>query len=105
MKIHAATALARGREIPTHRNPPEPGRRAMKKSLHHVLAALAGAIVLWGSVASAQWGDLKMKFVVDGKAPTLPALTVTKDVPICTAMGKRKVPDESFVVGKDGGVR
>jgi plastocyanin len=105
MNIHAATALARGRQIPPRREPANNGSRVMKKSINLVLAAMAGVMVLWGSVVSAQWGDLKMRFVVDGAAPTLPSPKIEKDVAICTAMGKRKIPDEQFVVGKNGGVR
>lgn len=74
----------------------------MWKNLKFALAL--GACCLLSSAASAQWGDLKIKFVADGKAPTLPALDVTKDKAICEPMGK-KVPNEEFVVGADGGLK
>jgi len=75
--------------------------QAMGKS---VLAVLAGCVLCVGS-ASAQWGDLKIKFVVDGEAPKLTPPEVTKDKEVCTVGGKRKVPNEEFVVGKDGGLK
>jgi hypothetical protein len=74
-----------------------------------VLAAVAGCALCVGVLsvdsASAQWGDLKIKFVVDGAAPKLPLPDVTKDKEVCTDGGKRKVPNEEFVVGKDGGLK
>ena len=39
----------------------------MKKLLSFTLALVAGC--WFCGVASAQWGDLKIKFVVDGDAP------------------------------------
>lgn len=76
----------------------------MKWNASFALALLAGCVLSIGS-ASAQWGDLKIKFVSDGPAPTLQPPMVDKDKEICTAMGKRKVPNEEFVVGKGGGLK
>jgi hypothetical protein len=75
----------------------------MKKFLSFALMLVAGCVFC--SAALAQWGDLKIKFVVDGEAPKLAPLEVTKDKEICTANGKRKVANEEFVVGKDGGLK
>lgn len=75
----------------------------MKLNWNLALALLAGCVLMVSS-ASAQWGDLKVKFVADGD-PKLPPLDVTKDKEICTLGGKKKMPDESFVVGKDGGLK
>lgn len=55
------------------------------------------------SMASAQWGNLKGKFVLDGDAPKAPALTVTKDIETC---GKCKLIQESLVVNSaNGGIK
>lgn len=75
----------------------------MKLNWNLALALLAGCI-LSANIASAQWGDLKVKFVADAD-PKLAALDVTKDKEVCLAGGKKKMPDESFVVGKDGGLK
>lgn len=77
----------------------------MQKFLNNLLAAIAGCALLSNGIASAQWGDLKLKFVVDGEVPKLTSPEVTKDKEICTNNGKRKVSNESFVVGKAGGLR
>jgi plastocyanin len=74
----------------------------MKKMWKLAAAVVAGAVLFSGNVASAQWGDLKMTFKVEGKAPTMEKLTVNKDPQVCAKM---PILDESFVVGKDGGVQ
>jgi hypothetical protein len=79
------------------------GETSMSKNICFGLAIAMAAI--GASVASAQWGDLKVKFVCDGPAPTLPPLEVTKDKEICTAGGKKKVINEEFIVAKDGGLK
>src|SRR5687767_4260311 len=53
------------------------------------------------SAAEPEWGDLRMRFVVDGKPPKLQPLPVTKDREVC---GK-EIPSERFVVDKDGGIQ
>jgi plastocyanin len=77
----------------------------MSKQLQVTVAMALVASLAMAGVASAQWGDLKVKFVIDGKAPTLPPVDVTKDQAICTAGGKKKVQNEEFVVGADGGIK
>ena len=69
-------------------------------------AATAGAIAVaapWPSVAgeAALWGDLKGRFVYDGKPPERKRLKVDKDVTCC---GKFDIRDESLMVGRDGGL-
>jgi hypothetical protein len=76
----------------------------MHKTMKWMLAAMAGWVLLAGS-ASAQWGNLKVKFVVDGDPPKLNPPDITKDKEVCTAAGKRKVPNEEFVVGPGGGLK
>lgn len=76
----------------------------MQASWKSVLAVVAGCVLCVGS-ASAQWGDLKIKFVVDGEAPKLTPPMIEKDKEVCTAGGKKKVPNEEFVVGKEGGLK
>jgi len=51
--------------------------------------------------ADAQWGNLKGKFVFDGKAPEPKTLDTTKE-PMC---GAHKLVDEKLVVGPDGGIK
>jgi len=55
---------------------------------------------LLASSASAQWGDLKVHFKVDGKAPQLAPLPVPAG-----AACPPKVANESFVVDKDGNIQ
>ena len=69
-------------------------------------AATAGAVAVaapWPSVAgeAALWGDLKGRFVYDGKPPERKRLKVDKDVTCC---GKFDIRDESLMVGRDGGL-
>ncbi len=52
------------------------------------------------SASAAEWGSLKGRFVVDGKAPEAPPLVVTKDA-FCM---KTKPENHSLVVGEDGGL-
>jgi len=52
--------------------------------------------------AEPSWGNLKMRFQYDGKAPDLRALTINKDEAVC---GKEKSFDESLLVNeKNGGL-
>jgi len=73
----------------------------MKKLLTFAAVALAG-VMLSATSASAQWGDLKMKFVVDGKAPTMKKLDANKDPAVCA---KAPLFEETFVAGKGGGLK
>lgn len=61
--------------------------------------AITAGLMLAPSAASAQFGNLKAKFVVTGKAPTPAKLDINKDQAFC---GKHKLVDETVVVGKDG---
>jgi hypothetical protein len=69
----------------------------------HGFFALAVAFALLDtSVASAQqFGNLAAKFVVTGKVPGAPKLTIDKDTEIC---GKHNLLDERVVVDKAGGL-
>lgn len=51
--------------------------------------------------ASAQWGTLKGKFVLDGAAPKPAALDVNKDVEVC---GKHMLVNEELLVDAAGGI-
>ena len=53
------------------------------KKMFRVALAIAGLVLVSNGVASAQWGDLKMKFVIDGKAPVMKVLNPDKDPPVC----------------------
>ena len=73
----------------------------MRKSF---VLGLAVALVGWTTVASAAgWGNLKGKFVFDGKAPAPAKLKVDKDPAVCAAPGHVLV-DESLVVDDKGGI-
>ena len=70
-------------------------------------AATAGALAVGfpamaaGAAGPVQWGDLKGRFVYDGKPPERKKLKVDKDVACC---GKFDIRDESLMVGPDGGL-
>ena len=61
--------------------------------------ALALALVAPAGLVAADWGNLKGKFVIDGKAPEAAKLNVDKDKEVCA---KNPPVDEAVVVG-DGG--
>ncbi|MBI1247182.1 hypothetical protein GC197_04980 [bacterium] len=64
-----------------------------------MLVALVG---LSAQQATAQeWGTVKGRFVVDGKAPTLPQMDVTKDQAFCGA----KLPDPTLQIDANGGLK
>lgn len=67
----------------------------------HLVASLAALLVASGALSAhaAGWGNVKGKFVLDGKAPTPTPLKIDKDPAVC---GKHDLVDESFVVSKDG---
>jgi hypothetical protein len=73
----------------------------MKRTLvGSLLLATAPLLLLCDLAPAAEWGDLTGKFVYGGPAPKPGQLAVTKDENCC---GKN-VPDESLVVGADGGI-
>jgi hypothetical protein len=73
------------------------GDHIMKNLLWTATVTLVG--LAGGFAQAAEWGDLKLKFVMDGKAVALPPLAVTKDVAVC---GKMPMPDEAMVAGANG---
>jgi hypothetical protein len=71
---------------------------------HTAVAAGALTVGLPSSIVAAepsQWGDLKGRFVYDGKPPERKRLKVDKDVACC---GKFDIRDESLMAGPDGGL-
>lgn len=72
----------------------------MRKSLFRSFAVLALAAA---TATTASAGNLKGKFVLDGKAPAPSKLKVDKDAAVCAPGGMAPV-DESLVVGEDGGI-
>lgn len=54
-----------------------------------------------GNVQAQTWGDLSLKFVLDGAAPAAKPLTVNKDQQVC---GKEKLVDETLSFGPGGGI-
>lgn len=65
---------------------------------------IALVAVLIGATAShvqAQWGDLNATFSVDGKAPAIKDLVVTKDGEVC---GKSIVDDSLLISSGNGGI-
>ena len=71
--------------------------RPLRPSLHFlgVLVALASPCL------ADDWGTIRGKFTIGGKAPEASALKVDKDVEVC---GKEKLLSEELVVGADGGI-
>ncbi len=69
---------------------------------HALVAGVFAALVSMAmSPASADWGTLKGRFVLNGDVPAAAPLTVDKDVEVC---GKHKLVFEDVVVGDDKGV-
>jgi plastocyanin len=66
-----------------------------------VLFAACALVAGMPSGASAEWGTLKGRFVLNGELPAAAALTVDKDVEVC---GKHKLVSEEVVVGENKGV-
>ncbi len=64
------------------------------------LLSVASA-VLPGAAAAAEWGSLKGRFVLDGKAPEPAQINADKDQAVCA---KHKLFVEKIVVDKDGGL-
>ncbi|HUE69982.1 MAG TPA: hypothetical protein VMP01_03765 [Pirellulaceae bacterium] len=64
------------------------------------ILATAALVLLSAAPATAQeWGNLKMKFLLGGKAPTPPKLDITKDQAFC---GMHNLVNERLTVGKGG---
>jgi hypothetical protein len=64
-----------------------------------VLLSIAALSV--ASVSYAQdWGTLKAKFILDGKAPTPEKANINKDIEVC---GKHKIVDETFKINAETG--
>ncbi|MCE9525887.1 MAG: hypothetical protein K8R36_07515 [Planctomycetales bacterium] len=54
-----------------------------------------------GSISQAQdWGTLKAKFILDGKAPVPAKANVNKDIEVC---GKHKLVDETYKINAETG--
>lgn len=64
-----------------------------------ILAAMVVGLALH-SAQAADWGNLKGRFVYDGKAPMPKSIDTSKEA-MCA---KHKVVDETIVVGEDGGL-
>lgn len=72
--------------------------------LRYAISSMLALLVVAGlsaAPAQAQWGNLKGRFVYDGKPPAATPLAVTKDQEVC---GKHKLVNEELVVGEDGGL-
>lgn len=66
-----------------------------------VVFAVVAAVLGVPESASAEWGTLKGKFVLNGDAPVPAPLTADKDLETC---GKHKLVSEEVVVGDDKGI-
>ncbi|MCG8584915.1 MAG: hypothetical protein MI757_09410 [Pirellulales bacterium] len=66
------------------------------------LVTLISVVVLSSSAWAAEWGTLKGRFVLDGKAPAPAKLAIAKDKEACCADGCPT--DDSLLVGPDGGL-
>jgi hypothetical protein len=66
-------------------------------------AAVAAPAIAWAGETSKQeeWGELKGRFLYDGKPPERTKLKVDKDLECC---GKYDIRDESLMVAADGGL-
>ena len=74
----------------------------MKRTAILTALAVGAACLALPTVAHAQWGSLKGRFVYDGEAPKAAAIDITKDPQECKKTNKF---DESLVVGEKGGIR
>jgi plastocyanin len=72
----------------------------------HKVAVLAGVVAaslgVHAAASEAQWGNLKGRFVFEGKPPELKPLDVSKE-PFCTLLPNKVLPEE-LVVSSDGGL-
>lgn len=74
----------------------------MKLSHRTLIASVVCAALglATGIAGAADFGDLKLKFMVDGKAPEPKKITPDKDAAVCGAM---PLFEEKVVISKDGG--
>ena len=63
-----------------------------------LLFAFAIALLLASSARAQDWGNLKTKFILDGKAPSPDKVKVDKDIEFC---GKHKLVDETFIINAE----
>ncbi len=71
---------------------------------HFTTIAALAAVLIVSTTQSAHaddWGNLKGRFIYDGKAPEPVKLNIDKDQQIC---GDKGLVDESLVVGSSGGL-
>ena len=71
------------------------GRESKDLSMKRLLTTVVTICCLFPLAAQAQWGDLKLKFVLDGKPSAAAPIAVTKDPQFC---GKHGLKDESVVI-------
>src|SRR5438045_5040694 len=69
----------------------------MRKTTPTVIPSLLTLFALAATAPAAEWGSFKGRFLIDGAAPTPPALLVNKDQ-YCI---EHKPVNDSLVVGKD----
>jgi hypothetical protein len=69
--------------------------------LLRLLTLFAATLYVSGSANAQTWGDLTLKFVLDGAVPAAKPLTVNKDQQVC---GKVKLVDETLTFGPGGGI-
>jgi plastocyanin len=65
------------------------------------VALIVGACLTAATASAAEWGNLKGRFIFDGKRPEPAKINPTKDVEVCS---KHQLYDESLVVSEDGGI-
>jgi hypothetical protein len=65
-----------------------------------LLLAFAVALAASSSSQAQDWGNLKAKFILDGKGPVPDKLKVDKDVDVC---GKHKLVDETYKINAETG--
>lgn len=72
----------------------------MRKYLN-LWSAFVALVVSPVFAQAADWGDLTLQFVVDGKTPAPKSITANKDPEVC---GKHKLVEETLTVGPNGGI-
>lgn len=66
----------------------------------HLVFAAAIAFAACSVSRAQDWGTLKAKFILDGKAPVPAKANINKDVEVC---GKHKLVDETFKINAETG--
>ncbi|MCO6457497.1 MAG: hypothetical protein J5I93_19530 [Pirellulaceae bacterium] len=83
------------------------GNQANAEILRDALAKAGGGAAAGGSVAQAVqadgWADITGSIKLQGSAPAMSTLEITKDGQVC-APGDKPVLDESMIVSSDGGL-